>query len=61
MALEIEWNLYHHRHHETPLYRHALLLPHVALAEVTVDNDLLQAFGEQPTISIATGQRQLLS
>jgi len=31
-----------------------LLLPHVALAEVTVDNDLVQAFGEQPTISNAS-------
>ena len=38
-----------------------LLLCPSAQAEVELDSELMQAFGEPPTISLATGQRQLLS
>ena len=43
----------------TPLTLLLVALP--ATAEVVLDQELIQAFGEQPTVSIATGQRQLLS
>lgn len=39
----------------------SLLLYPSAQAEVELDSELMQAFGEPPTISLATGQRQLLS
>lgn len=48
----LSWNI-------APLTLLFVALP--AMAEVVLDQELMQAFGEQPTVSIATGQRQLLS
>lgn len=48
----LSWNI-------APLTLRFVALP--AMAEVVLDQELMQAFGEQPTVSIATGQRQLLS